>query len=155
LSVSWVPWGVRYDWGRGGDANGWLTPIPPTVTPESYARGLLQAQKEYKDILADLHIGGPAVDALRDIVRTCRDANVPLKIVLMPEGHDFRVMYPPHVLERINAFFADLGVEVVNAREWVPDNQFTDSHHLMRLGAEMFSERLAREHVAPLFKGGR
>jgi hypothetical protein len=38
---------------------------------------------------------------------------------------------------------------VVRARDWVPDEEFADSHHQLPDGAGRFSGRLAREVIAP------
>ena len=37
----------------------------------------------------------------------------------------------------------------VDAREWLPDSSFSDGHHMLRPGAELFSDRLNREVIAP------
>jgi len=155
IAPGWVPWKVRYDWGRGADAAGWSTAMTPTVTRESYLRGLTQATAEYQPILQDLHIGGHAVQALHDIIAIARDEGIPIRLVLMPEGTDFRRMYLPHVQARIDVFLKDLGVEVIDARRWLNDDQFTDGHHMLRSGAERFSEQLGREVILPFLKKSR
>jgi hypothetical protein len=38
----------------------------------------------------------------------------------------------------------------LNAREWLPDTAFVDSHHLLQAGAEQFTTRFGRECVLPL-----
>ena len=43
---------------------------------------------------------------------------------------------------------AEFDVPLIDARDWIEDAHFTDSHHLLRRGAEIFSERLAREEIA-------
>jgi hypothetical protein len=37
---------------------------------------------------------------------------------------------------------------VINGREWVADDDFSDSHHLLPHGAKVFTERLGREVLA-------
>jgi len=41
---------------------------------------------------------------------------------------------------------------VINANEWMHENEFLDSHHLMADGAFAFSQRLARDAVCPMLK---
>ena len=43
----------------------------------------------------------------------------------------------------------EFGVRVVDAREWLPDEAFVDSHHVVRPWAKPYTERLATEAVVP------
>ena len=43
-------------------------------------------------------------------------------------------------------------VPLVNAREWLTEGQFLDSHHMTQEGAMRFSERLYQE-ILPLVRG--
>jgi hypothetical protein len=53
------------------------------------------------------------------------------------------------VLARLKAFVATLDAEVIDAREWLPDEQFRDSHHMFTAGAEAFTDRLTRDVIVP------
>jgi hypothetical protein len=44
-------------------------------------------------------------------------------------------------------------VPVVDARTWLDDDDFTDSHHPLQRGAEKFTRRLGRELLEPLVQG--
>ncbi|HEY8502991.1 MAG TPA: DUF1574 family protein [Gemmataceae bacterium] len=149
----WLPWSQRYDYSRGTDACGWSTPVRQTVTPEEHRRGVERSRGEYAPVLADLTPGGVAARALEDSLRACRGAGVPAALVWMPEGTEFRQFYPPHVRGRLAEYLGRLsetyGVPLIDARDWVADADFTDGHHLLRRGAERFSERLAREELLP------
>jgi hypothetical protein len=81
-------------------------------------------------------------------------------LVLMPEATSFRAMYGPGSDGRLQHYLGDLhqqfDVPVIDARPWVEDGHFRDSHHLLLPGAKDFTEKLARE-VVPLVsaaKGG-
>jgi hypothetical protein len=150
---SWLPWQVRFDWSRGADECGWGTSVHQTATPAEHATGLARVRAEYAAILADLHPGGPAAGALRELLAVCRERGVPVRLVLMPEGTEFRALYPPRVLARVLAFLASVSAEydapLTDAREWLPDAAFYDSHHMFAAGAEAFTDRLSREVIAP------
>jgi hypothetical protein len=57
----------------------------------------------------------------------------------------------------IGEFYTQLGAEfsvpVVDARQWCPDEDFLDPHHLTPDGARTFTLRLGSEVLAPLVRG--
>jgi hypothetical protein len=148
-----LPWHFRFDWSRSPDQYGWGTPLTDTVTAEQYHLALKRAIAEYGAILADMRPTGPAARALGDLLTLCREHSIPVKLVLMPESSEFRALYPPIVNERMYRFLQDLctnhGCELIDAREWLPNSAFTDGHHMLRPGAEAFSDRLTREVIRP------
>lgn len=152
LSPSALPGHVRLDWGRAADAWGWTT--TPTQTPDAAERSrkLAQAHAEYAATLADLRPGGPAATALRDLIAECRERDIRMRLVLLPEGTPFRGWYPPPVEARLTAFLGTLNAEVIDARRWLPDDAFVDSHHMLAVGAEAFTDRLTQEVIAPALR---
>ncbi|MGL6096586.1 MAG: hypothetical protein ACRC7O_12420 [Fimbriiglobus sp.] len=156
VAQSWLPWQVRFDWSRGSDVCGWGTPVAPNVTPEQRAVGIAQAKLEYEATLGGLRPGGGAVAALRDVLSTCRDRGIPVRLVLMPEGSAFRPWYGPGVNDRLTALLNGLATEygapLIDARDWLPDDAFHDAHHMLRGGAEAFSDRLAADVIAPALR---
>jgi hypothetical protein len=158
LAPSALPWHLRFNWSRTDDPLGWTTPPTPTVTPEQYAEGLNRAKGEYAAILAVFRPTGGAARALADLLALCRDEGIGVRLVLMPESSGFRAFYPPAAVDQLDRFLRGLcagyGVGLTDARGWLPDTAFTDGHHLLRPGAEAFSDRLADEVIRP-FLGGR
>lgn len=148
ISPSWLPWQVRFDWSRSADECGWGTMQVQDITPEEQAFATRQAKAEYAPVLGDWKPGGPAVAALHEILDVCKERNIPVRLVLMPEGSEFRALYPPLIRTRLNEFLATLP-GVVDAREWLPDAAFRDGHHMFAAGAEAFTDRLTREVIAP------
>jgi hypothetical protein len=67
----------------------------------------------------------------------------------MPEGSEFRSWYTPAMQAGIDSFLEQLSrahrVPLIDARTWVPDEDFQDAHHLVAPGADTFTDRLARE----------
>jgi hypothetical protein len=156
LAPSALPWHLRFDWSRTEDPAGWSTPILTTVTPEQYEQGLRRAAGEYRDILRDMHPTGGGARALADLLALCRDRSIPVKLVLLPESVGFRALYPPATTQRLYAFLdglcAENRCELIDARAWLPDTAFTDGHHMLKPGAEAFSDRLVTEAVLPFFR---
>jgi hypothetical protein len=156
VSPSALPWHLRYDWSRTPDDTGWSTPIVDEVSPTQYAEGLARAGGEYRGILSDMHPTGGGARALADLLAVCRETRIPVKLVLMPESAGFRAFYPPATTERLHRFLGELSAEyrceVVDARDWLPDAAFTDGHHMLRPGAEAFSDRLLRDVIRPFFR---
>ncbi|QDU23116.1 hypothetical protein [Urbifossiella limnaea] len=152
-----LPWHLRYDWSRTEDPAGWSTPVVTDLTPEKQEEGLKRAAGEYGAILADMHPTGGGARALADLLALCREQKLPVRLVLMPESEGFRALYPPATTERLYAFLAALeaeyGAPLIDARTWLSAAAFTDGHHMLRPGAEAFSDRLVREAVLPFFRG--
>jgi hypothetical protein len=151
---SWLSWKERHDFFQACDASGWVNPPVQMTTPEQRRKATDYARKEYGFCLEDFHLGGPACKALREILELGKRENIKVAFVLMPEGSEFRSWYTTSVWNQVERFLAEMhssfGVTIVNAREWVSDDDFTDSHHLLPSGATFFSKRLGREALPPL-----
>jgi hypothetical protein len=155
---SWVPWQLRYDWSRGSDESGWGTYPRNDITPQELAEGHKRAYLEYAPVLSDLRPGGHAGAALLELLSECQSRGVLVKLVLMPESAIFQSWYPPHVRKRLDEYLRKVCIEsgctLIDARNWVADDAFTDGHHLLRSGAEAFADRLADEVLLPWLAAG-
>jgi hypothetical protein len=151
---AWLPWQVRKDWFRAVDDSGWVDFSPPVTTPEQYRQAVDRARQEYAPYLADFHLGGNACQALRDLLELCHREGISTALVMMPEGAEFRGLYPPGVWGQVQVFLDSLtrefGIPLINAREWIPDGDFSDSHHLRPHGATVFTGRLSGEVLGAL-----
>jgi hypothetical protein len=114
---------------------------------------LVQTRAAYTATFADYRLGGPGCQALRELLADCHSIGVPVVLVHMPEGPAFRSWYPETTHEQalawMHAAAKEYGAAVVDAREWLPEEDFADSHHLLETGAAHFTERLGREVVLP------
>ncbi len=67
----------------------------------------------------------------------------------MPECSDFRSWYSAETRAKTDGFLQELsrgyGAEIINANEWVADDDFEDGHHLTVHGAEVFTNRLRQD----------
>ncbi len=141
----------NYLWGF--DEYGWL-PYPAEEVPDGLrARGAGQARSGYGPSLASFEPGRACDRALRDIIDRCRAEGIPLAFYLTPEGPEFRSWYTPAARERIAAYVGSLagphGIPVLDAADGFAEEEFADSHHLLRHGAVHFSRRLADEGIRP------
>ncbi|MFO0822988.1 MAG: hypothetical protein U0792_07695 [Gemmataceae bacterium] len=70
-----------------------------------------------------------------------------------PEGPTFRGWYDPAGVARFDAYLNGVAREyelpILDARDWLEENDFHDAHHPLRRGADKFTLRFARE-IAPL-----
>jgi hypothetical protein len=111
----------------------------------------------YAEILAHFRIDPGADRALRDLLQACRDNGTRAVLLRTPESTTFRAGYRPEALTMIDAYAADLtrtfGVPVVDARAWLPDEQFEDGHHPLLAGQQTFTDRLHRDVMLPLVRG--
>ena len=107
---------------------------------------LLGAYKEYAIAFENFRIGGPAVQAMRDMLIRLKAHGVQPILYLSPESSEFRASFGSGSAECIQRFSLDLAAEFevsfLDAREWIPDAGFVDGHHATPKGAKAFTERL-------------
>jgi hypothetical protein len=148
-----------YALAAGQDPSGWLPYPYDAVTAERYAHDLAVARGQYQPLLTDFRIDDGADRALREMLELCRQEGITAALLLMPEGTDFRNLYPPAARGAIDTYLGRLrqeyGVPLIDAREWVEDDGFWDSHHLTKAGAAAFTRRFGREALRPLLQGRR
>jgi hypothetical protein len=154
ITPRWLPLSLRQDWVLGTDASGWRPFLIHAPTTEERLHRVERSHEEYAPYLTDFQLGGHTGEAFRELLTLCRAQSIPATLVLMPEGTRFRSWYTPEAWAQIESFLAGLSAEfrvpLVNARDWVPDEGFSDDHHMIQSGAEIFTDRLGREVVAPI-----
>jgi hypothetical protein len=136
------------------DQFGWTPFCLPDVTPERHRTASAFANLQYKHAFGDFRLaGGPAL-ALEEMLIRCRQEGIPVALLLMPESSEFRALYPPAMRQGTDEFLHELCVRwdlrLVDAREWLPDEAFWDSHHLLPRGAEAFTDRFQSESLRKL-----
>jgi len=134
------------------DRFGWLPWGDADPTPERRRRWLAKLEPSYS-----LQFSAGSDQILRRLLALCREKAIPVVLCLMPEGDEFRRRYDPASLAALDAYFARLirecGIGFVDARRWIAEEDFIDSHHLLRRGARWYTERLGREVIRPLVAG--
>jgi hypothetical protein len=149
LAPALLPTQMRTDWIYQIDDCGWVVQAFGSPSKEQRRQATLRTQQEYAYYLKDFKLGGPACRALRELLVLCRQQEIPTALVLMPEGSAFRSFYSPSAWAQIDAFLSGLSREfatpLIDARAWIADDDFFDSHHLLLPGATAFTDRLCRE----------
>lgn len=97
----------------------------------------------------------PAADrAFRDTLREATDNGIRVVLLRSPEGPTFRAWYDPETLARFDAYIAEVAAEfhipILDARLWLEEEDFFDSHHVLKRGADKFTARFAKELPALL-----
>lgn len=110
----------------------------------------------YAAILAGYRIDPGADRALRDLLGACRDNGTRAVVIRTPESTTFRAVYQPDALATLDNYAGglarDFGVSVVDARCWLPDEEFEDGHHPLLAGQQRFTNRLHRDVLIPLVR---
>jgi hypothetical protein len=154
-----LSWQIREDWFRCIDEHGWVDPPYGEVTPEKQRAGVVRARAQFAGYLTNFRVGGTPCAILRELLELCRREKIAAVLVLMPEGTDFRSWYGAEHWAEISAFLRDLqremDVPLIDGREWVRDEDFADSHHLLPQGADVFTGRLSAALGDMLIQGGR
>jgi hypothetical protein len=144
-------------WQHGCDPSGWLSGRPAVVAPEIRRHELNHASNEFVQALQSFELGGPNAEAIRRLVQESHREHIPVALVLMPEGPIFRSWYPEKSWRQVEEFMGEMTaqhhVPIINARDWVQEEDFSDSHHVLNGGTRVFTERLAREFLLPFLRG--
>jgi hypothetical protein len=124
---------------------------------ELRAKRIAHARTEFEIPLKYTRVTPFTEQVLRRLVDRCRAEGIPLAFYIMPEGPTFRSWYDPDMRADTDRFLARLqgeyGVPVIDAREWVGEDDFIDSHHLLPDGAAKFTKRFGRDVLTPIFAG--
>jgi hypothetical protein len=154
LAPSLVPWDRRLDWMRSVEPSGDLEANWETWSPARRRRVLAASQEAWAEYLKDFSLDSPACQSLCELLAVCRRERIPAALVLMPEGPEFRRWYPPGAWEQLQTYLDGLSrewaVPIINAREWLAEEDFLDSHHMLAHGASRFTERFGQQVLLPL-----
>ncbi len=143
----------------GVDDLGWGEMLPPCDRAE-YERDLARARADHSRGLQVVGVAPTTDRALRDLLALCRREGIEAALLVMPEAKVFQSWYAPAARAAGDAYLRGLseekGVALIDARDWVPDDEFRDGHHLLATGARTFTERFGREALSPLMaRAGR
>jgi hypothetical protein len=151
-----LPFQLRLDGFRSVDGSGYSQPPKLSTTPERRRAATQGTRDQFYAMLQNFRFSPGSCEALHELLDRCRQEKIPAALVLMPEGSEFRSWYPPRVRAEIDRYLVDsshsYGVPLVDAREWIADDLFSDSHHLLPEGATAFSERFVREVLPPIIR---
>ncbi len=157
LASSWVSPSARWEelWeARGGE---WRV-IGEGITLPEYRRLIADARRRYYKKLQNFRVAAEADRATRALLELCRQQHIGALLFLMPEASEFRRWYTPPAQRRLcdylTAICREYGTPLIDARDWVPDEDFWDGHHLLQHGAATFMLRFGEEVLQPLVQDG-
>lgn len=111
----------------------------------------------YSDILRNFCIDPDADAALREAIVAAQQAGAQVVLMMNPESSEFRSWYAADAETRLDDYCCELsatyGVAVVDARDWLPDREFMDGHHLIGAAAKRYTAQLAERVLQPLVEG--
>lgn len=158
VAPGWLPSNLRQDWAKGNDPWGWSANLIPDHTPEDHRRAVEWARREYANYLDSFILRPAPCTAQRELLRLCRQHGIPVALVLMPEGPTFRSWYSPtarwRIQKQLQQIVREFDVPLINARTWLEEEDFSDSHHLRLAGAKRYTEQLGREILARFLQSG-
>lgn len=127
---------------------GWKPHDRQWVTSEERRKAADVARRDYFSRLADFHISDEVDRILNDLLALCRTEGIRPVLVTMPEGSEFQSWYSTEAVQSVQAYLSGLSQENqvpwVDARSWMADEDFHDSHHLRECAAARFTERFGR-----------
>lgn len=145
---NWLTWEERKDgfW-KSTDSTGWY---PHRSIPGKQDEARERARNAFQSSLESFQIDSTQDRALREMVELAQGRNLPIVLLLMPEGPSFQSWYSPASKLRLDAYLNELSreysIRVIDARNWVGfEEAFVDGHHLTPDGAIIFSRRFAEE----------
>ncbi|MDY3558152.1 hypothetical protein R5W23_000960 [Gemmata sp. JC673] len=125
----------------------------PNLLPRQRERLRAWTREQYAPCWTGYIPGGCALAALRDALGTCRAIGVRTALLVTPESAEFRGWYAEpgraRIVPLLNELAREFEAPFVDAREWLPDDLIADGHHLTGTGADVFTERLVRDALAP------
>jgi hypothetical protein len=156
-AIAWVPGEYRTELGWANlDAFGWAG-IPFETSEADRRRRIEKDRKSHEPSLRWFRLSPASDRALREMLTWCRSEGIPAGLILMPEHSAFRSWYPPATWTEIAAYLARISrefhVPLIDARFWVDDADFWDSHHLLVGGATVFTRRFQTEGLQPFLDG--
>jgi hypothetical protein len=139
------------------DVRGGSRHLEDELTPAEHAKRTEVSRQFFGAALQRMTLAPGADRAFRDTLREAAEHGVRVVLLRMPEGPAFRSWYDPDGLARFDAYLAgvatEFGVPVVDARLWLEEADFCDSHHTLKRGAVKFTTRFAREMSVPRSPG--
>jgi hypothetical protein len=111
-------------------------------------------EREYSSILAGLKVHSHTDQAIRQLLRLLRDEGIASALMITPEPSYIRRCYSPDACRAIADYLGQLEREfatpVIDARDWVPDEEFFEGIHVIHAGAVTFAKRFERDALPAL-----
>jgi hypothetical protein len=131
------------------DESGWHTMEPVPFPATERARLVEMAHVGFSPSLSNFHLSEKASQALHELLALCSRERIPAALVVMPESSEFRSWYSTEARTLTRGLLAELSrtydAPIIDAEEWLADEDFEDGQHVLAHGAEEFTQRLGAE----------
>jgi hypothetical protein len=143
---------------RRHEEDGWFDPPGDHPNPAAYAFELGIWKVRLRKVCDPFQPHPPADRALREMLRLAREQEISVYLLLCPDhsglrgpaGMDTWDAYARYLHELSQEF----GAPVIDTRDWVPDDGFSDFIHVNRMATVPYTHRFGREVLEPLLAGG-
>ncbi len=155
LAARLVPDYYRQPTFRMLNASGFLLPYSTSdPTPQLKQIATQGAYLGFKQYFTGFRLGGPHTEAVRQLLELCRKEKLAAVLFVSPEGDAFRSWYPPgaweQVQEHVHSLCREFAVPLIDARNWLTEEEFVDSHHVLPRVIDDYTARLGRQGLLPV-----
>jgi len=130
-------------------SHGGLARADENYSKDERARRLAVEHRTHLKVISEVVVSASADMVFREMLTLCRMHGIQPVMILSPEGSNFQSWYDSarwtRFQERIERFADEQGVVLINARNWLTEEQFVDSHHPTEAGAKVFTTRFVEE----------
>ncbi len=109
--------------------------------------------------LRNYQIGGKSAECLEGMLDRCRAQGIVPILLETPVAAAHRALYTPEIETAYRGYVRGLcaryGSVFIDARAWCSDDCMRDNHHMTPAGAQVFTERFAREVLLPVWTAYR
>ncbi len=134
---------------RPMDEWGWRLLTTELPTEERRAARWAGAYAMYAASLQRFRFADGPTRAMHELLARCRDEQIPVALVHMPTCERFRNLYHPDAAAALRKFVDELRERykpyLIDATNWLEEEEFDDGHHLLYSGACHFTARLIGE----------
>ena len=156
--VAWKVANELQNW-QTPDDTGWIPVLNEPDSPRAKRRAVEEGQAMLYPLLNPLRIHDNSDHALRAVLDDCKTHGIRTLLLLMPEHSQCRRWYPPQAHALAREYLGELSREyqapVIDTRDWLSDDGFSDFCHMARSAAAPYSERFGREVLRPWLAGER
>jgi hypothetical protein len=148
----WLPPGVARHEPTAAEELGWRMPFFVSAPPLLHDEAIDKTREQFYRPMQLIRDDGPPAQALRDLVRDCRERGTIVAVWVTPEASEVRAWYSEESEARLQSLLASLrtfGACVVDGRTWLPDEAFVDGHHSARSWSDEYTRQVTRKAVLP------
>lgn len=139
------------------DGTGWVPVLKEPTSAEEWRTEMARGKLVVHQLLNPLCIHPSSDRALRDLLDECKKFGIRTALLLMPEHSECRKWYSMQARKLVSDYLDGLRgkypVPVVDTRDWLGDDQFSDCCHMARRAAAPYSLRFGREALYPWLTG--